>query len=142
MLNKAVKTGKCLEFARASASPLQVDTGMSGRIARRAAAAAMAAADAERRAREAAHCALCARPLGTRVEWHHPVPRSEGGRETVPLHPICHRTIHASCTNRELARMGSVAALRDHAGIAAFLRWIADKPPDFNAPTCRARSRD
>lgn len=116
---------------------------MSGRIARRAAVAAMAAAEAERREREAVHCALCERPLGTRVEWHHPVPRSVGGRETVPLHPICHRTIHACCTNRELARMtGGVAALRAHAGIAAFLRWIADKPPDFNAPTRRARSRD
>jgi hypothetical protein len=57
------------------------------------------------------HCALCERPLGRRIEWHHPVPKSRGGREMVPLHPICHRTIHA-----------------------------CDKPPDFHAPTRRQRS--
>jgi hypothetical protein len=43
-------------------------------------------------------CWLCRRPLGRWVERHHPVPRSRGGRETVPLHPICHRAIHANFT--------------------------------------------
>lgn len=85
-------------------------------------------------------CWLCARPLGRRVEWHHPVPRSKGGRETVPLHPICHRTIHRHLTNAELARIGSgVDALRKHPEIAKFLKWIAGKPSDFHAPTRRKR---
>ena len=39
-----------------------------------------------------------------RVEWHHAVPKSRGGRETVPVHPICHRAIHAALTNKELER--------------------------------------
>ena len=115
---------------------------MSGRIARRAAVAAMAAVEAARGPDVDARCALCARPLGRRIEWHHPVPRSEGGREVVPLHPICHRTIHACCTNAELARHhATMASLTAREDIARFLRWIADKPPDFNAPTRRARSR-
>lgn len=81
-------------------------------------------------------CWLCARPLGRRVEWHHPVPKSRGGRETVPVHPICHRAIHAQLSNVELARArGNVAALRVHPGIARFLAWVATKPPDFHAPT-------
>jgi hypothetical protein len=85
-------------------------------------------------------CWLCERPLGRRVEWHHPVPKSRGGRTTVALHPICHRTIHAALSNVELARQGENAeALRDLPQIARFLAWIADKPPDFHAPTRRKR---
>jgi hypothetical protein len=60
-------------------------------------------------------CWLCGRPLGHRVEWHHPLPKSRGGRETVPLHPICHRTIHAHLSNAELARLPAAPeALRGH----------------------------
>ncbi|MCP3734820.1 HNH endonuclease [Sphingomonas sp. RP10(2022)] len=85
-------------------------------------------------------CALCERPLGAKVEWHHLVPRSEGGRTTAPVHPICHRTIHATLPNAELARAyADPAVLRAHPAIARFLRWIADKPADFSAPVRRAR---
>ncbi|MPS70707.1 HNH endonuclease [Novosphingobium aerophilum] len=81
-------------------------------------------------------CWLCQRPLGRRTEWHHPIPRSRGGRETVPLHPICHRTIHATFSNAELARLpADPAALSRDPAIARFLRWIAGKPADFHAPT-------
>jgi len=68
------------------------------------------------------------------------VPKSRGGRETLPLHPICHRAIHANVSNKELARLYStLEALRAREDIAAFLKWIADKPPDFHAPTHRRR---
>ena len=83
-------------------------------------------------------CFLCGRPLGARVEYHHPVPKSRGGRGTVPVHPICHRTIHAALGNVALARdYADAAALRAHPEIAKFLRWIAGKDPDFHAPTRR-----
>lgn len=111
---------------------------MVGRVKRRAgqaqAEARIAAASAP-----PACCALCGRPLGAKVEWHHVVPRSEGGRDTVPLHPICHRAIHAALPNAELARRGTLEAIRDEPVLARFLRWIADKPADFHAPTRRAR---
>jgi len=59
---------------------------------------------------------------------------------TVPLHPICHRIIHATLSNADLARAcPDAAALRAHPAIARFLAWVADKPPDFHAPTCRRR---
>lgn len=81
-------------------------------------------------------CWLCARPLGKRVKWHHPVPKSRGGRETVPVHPICHRAIHEQFSNMELARAhGDAAALRAHPAISRFLLWVERKPPDFHAPT-------
>jgi hypothetical protein len=86
------------------------------------------------------NCWLCERPLGRKVEWHHPVPKSRGGRETVPVHPICHRTLHATFANAELARKGSDAAvLRLEPAVAKFVRWIADKPPDFHAWTAKRK---
>lgn len=91
---------------------------------------------------DAPRCWLCQRPMGVRTEWHHPVPKAKGGRETVPVHPICHRAIHANFSNGELVRMGAnVPSLRDNAGLASFLRWVADKAPDFHAPTRKKRIR-
>lgn len=85
-------------------------------------------------------CYLCERPLGTRIECHHPVPKSRGGRETVPVHPICHRTIHAVLGTKDLARVyASGEALRAHPELAKFIAWVADKDPDFHAPTRRRR---
>jgi hypothetical protein len=111
---------------------------MGGRVKRKAGLAAAEALAA--RPAPNARCALCARPLGSRIEWHHLVPKSEGGRETVPVHPICHRTIHATLPNQALARdFADLDALRGHEAIARYIRWIADKPPDFSAPTRRAR---
>ncbi len=90
----------------------------------------------------AAACALCGRSLGRKVEWHHVVPKSEGGRETVPLHPICHRAIHAAVPNRTLARdYPTLEALRAREDIARFVAWVANKPPDFHAPARRANER-
>ncbi len=111
---------------------------MAGRVKRKAGLVEAA----ERNARAAAPppCPICQRPLGQRVEWHHLVPKSEGGRITAAVHPICHRTVHALIANADLARTyADPAVLRDHPGIARFVRWIADKPPDFHAPTRRGR---
>ncbi|HEV7253725.1 MAG TPA: HNH endonuclease [Mesorhizobium sp.] len=85
-------------------------------------------------------CWLCGRPLGWRVEWHHPKPKSRGGRDTVPVHPICHRAIHATFSNVDLAKMSAEGVpLAENPDIARFLGWIANKPPDFHAPTRRKR---
>ncbi|GGO92441.1 HNH endonuclease [Stakelama pacifica] len=112
---------------------------MSGRVRRKLAVEA-----GERLAGSASDepqcCALCGRPLGKRIEQHHIVPKSRGGRETVAVHPICHRTIHAALTNAELAGSHQgLAAVRIVPEIARFLRWIADKPPDFHARTRKRR---
>ena len=81
-------------------------------------------------------CWLCGRDLGRKVQLHHTVPKAKGGRQTVPLHPICHRAIHANFTNAELARTGADRdALLANATLANFVRWVAGKPPDFHAPT-------
>jgi hypothetical protein len=87
-----------------------------------------------------ARCFLCARPLGRRTQWHHPVPKSRGGRETVPVHPICHRAIHNALSNKELEQgYATAAALRAHPELARFVAWVEGKDPDFHAPTKRRR---
>lgn len=87
-----------------------------------------------------AGCWLCGRPLGARVQHHHPVPRAKGGRDTVSLHPICHRTIHAHLSNPALARLnGSHEGLLEVPAIADFVRWVAERPPDFHAPVRKPR---
>lgn len=59
----------------------------------------------------------------------------------MPLHPICHRAIHTHLPNAALARMnGARDGLLSDAAIARFVAWVAKKPPDFHAPTRKARS--
>lgn len=85
-------------------------------------------------------CALCGRPFGDRREKHHLIPRSQGGRVTVELHPICHRKIHATLTERELRDgFDTIPRLRTHPDIARFLAWIAGKPPNFHSRTSTSR---
>ena len=58
----------------------------------------------------------------------------------VPLHAICHRTLPARFSNKELAAVGddrpAIAADPD---IARFLAWIGNKPPDFHSITHKRR---
>jgi len=78
-------------------------------------------------------CSLCARSLPrSEQEAHHLIPRSKGGRETVLLHRICHKKIHASLSETELAReYNSIERLLMHPEISAFVRWLANKPQHF-----------
>ncbi|MCC2979424.1 MULTISPECIES: HNH endonuclease [unclassified Sphingomonas] len=99
----------------------------------------MAAAEARIAPPPPAECALCGRLFGARVEWHHVVPKSKGGTQTAPVHPICHRAIHAAADNNTLARLADLEAVRALPAMSRFLRWIANKPPDFHAPTRRPR---
>lgn len=79
-------------------------------------------------------CWLCGRPCGETVVWHHPIPKSRGGRETVPMHPICQNTLIANFTNSELQRAGmDVDQLLANPTIRKFVDWVANKDPDFNA---------
>lgn len=56
----------------------------------------------------------------------------------MPVHPICRRTLHKSFTNKQLERM-SLADPRAAPVLAPFFAWIANKDPDFHAPTRRRR---
>lgn len=83
-------------------------------------------------------CWLCERPTGKTIVWHHPVPKSRGGRDVVPMHPICQQTLMARFTNSELQRHGlDVESVRADPAVRKFLDWIANKDPDFTATIAR-----
>ncbi len=83
-------------------------------------------------------CWLCERPTGTVIVWHHPVPKSRGGRDVVPMHPICQQTLMANFTNSELQRYGlDVGLLLLNPNVRKFVDWVAKKDPDFTATTAK-----
>jgi hypothetical protein len=86
----------------------------------------------------AAPCWLCGRPTGKTIVWHHPVPKSRGGRDVVPMHPICQQTVTANFTNSELERHGmDVEALLASPAVRKFVDWVAKKDPEFTAATTK-----
>jgi hypothetical protein len=85
-----------------------------------------------------APCWLCGRSTGKTIVWHHPVPKSRGGREVVPMHPICQQTLTANFTNSELQRNGKdVDGLLANPAVRKFVDWVANKDPDFTAPQAK-----
>ena len=81
-------------------------------------------------------CPLCDRPIPPDVKQslHHLIPKLKGGKggPTVLLHHICHREVHATLTEAELARdFNTVDALRTHPRLAKFIGWIRKRPPGF-----------
>jgi hypothetical protein len=83
-------------------------------------------------------CWLCGRPTGKTIVWHHPVPKSRGGRDVVPMHAICQNTLTTNFTNSELQRHGmDVDGLLANPTIRKFVDWVANKDPDFTAATAK-----
>ncbi|HHS94872.1 MAG TPA: HNH endonuclease [Rhodobacterales bacterium] len=83
-------------------------------------------------------CALCGRPIPPNAPQsrHHLVPRLRDGKggETVLLHHICHKEIHASLTESELARdYATIERLRTHPRLARFIRWVSKRPPAYTS---------
>ena len=81
-------------------------------------------------------CALCGRPIpgDAPKSLHHLVPKLKGGTHgpTVLLHHLCHKEIHATLTEAELARdYASPEALRTHPRLARFVEWVRKRPPHF-----------
>jgi hypothetical protein len=79
-------------------------------------------------------CWLCGRLTGKTIVWHHPIPKSRGGRDVVPMHSICQQTLTANFTNSELQRHGmDVEGLLLNPNVRKFVDWVANKDPDFTA---------
>ena len=83
-------------------------------------------------------CPLCLRPIpeGVPQSLHHLIPKLKGGKggPVVLMHHICHREIHATLSEAELARtFNTPEALRTHPRLAKFAAWVAKRPPGFHS---------
>jgi hypothetical protein len=83
-------------------------------------------------------CALCGRPIPPKApqSLHHLVPKLKGGKggPTVLLHHICHKEIHATLSEADLARAyNTVETLRAHPRLSRFISWVRKRPPGFNS---------
>lgn len=89
-------------------------------------------------------CQLCNRPLGdVRIEEHHLVPKTFKGRDTHPIHKICHQKIHATFSERELLHYyHTFDRLLEHEEIQKFVKWISKKAPDFYDKNDDTKSRN
>lgn len=91
-------------------------------------------------------CALCGRtiPEDAPKSLHHLVPKLKGGTHgpTVLLHHICHKEIHATLSEAELARdYATPEALRAHPRLARFVEWVRKRPPHFLSRVPKGRAR-
>jgi hypothetical protein len=89
-------------------------------------------------------CELCRRRVPPRlITLHHLVPRQKGGKadDRTPLCRPCHKQIHATFGNTDLARVyATIQALREASLLQPFLRWIRKQSPDRNFRTVRSKS--
>jgi hypothetical protein len=89
------------------------------------------------------HCPLCDRLIvpGRSADEHHLLPKSQGGRTKFLVHRVCHRKIHATLSEKVLARdYSDWVALRAHPEIKKFIEWLANKPPEFNDRSVKPRA--
>jgi 5-methylcytosine-specific restriction protein A len=90
-------------------------------------------------------CHLCGRSVPARlITHHHLTPRQKGGTHLarVPLCRPCHKQIHATFSNAQLAReLTDLSLLRAAPQLQPFLNWIQKQKPDRNFRTVRSNDR-
>ena len=88
-------------------------------------------------------CPLCGRPMPPdQRSPHHLIPKMFKGRETVDLHPICHRKIHSLWRERELKNhFNTIERMLAEPEIQRFVAWVARKPPEFYERTEDAKRK-
>lgn len=87
-------------------------------------------------------CFVCERELDDGFELHHLIPKTFKGKETVPIHPICHDAIHGFITEREMLNYYNTCdKIKAHSDVETFAKWISKKPIDFYVKTKDSQKR-
>ncbi len=89
-------------------------------------------------------CRLCEREVPQQLlTLHHLKPKEKGGKaeHRVPLCKPCHKQVHATFANRDLAKSyADLDALRRAPELQPFLTWIRKQKPDRNFRTATAET--
>jgi 5-methylcytosine-specific restriction protein A len=84
-------------------------------------------------------CALCERVVPAHLlTKHHLLPKEQGGtaEHRLPFCRPCHKQIHATFSNKQLAESyHTIELLRAAPELAKFLAWIRKQKPDRNFRT-------
>ena len=103
---------------------------------------------------EKPRCDLCGRAV-RRLEKHHLIPRTRHANKKnkktfdrlevrtrlAMLCGPCHKTVHATLTEKQLeAEYNTLEALRDHPDIARFVAWVR-RQPDTHVTVRSSRDR-
>ena len=84
-------------------------------------------------------CRLCERDVPREmITLHHLTPKERGGtaEQRVPLCKPCHKQLHATFSNKDLARTyHSLDSLKGAASLQPFLGWIRKQKPERNFQT-------
>jgi 5-methylcytosine-specific restriction enzyme A len=84
-------------------------------------------------------CALCERQVPRHlITQHHLTPRQKGGKaqHRTPLCKPCHKQLHATWSNTELAKLyDRIDLLRAAPQLQPFLKWICKQKPNRNFRT-------
>ena len=82
-------------------------------------------------------CPICGSDMieGQSVDEHHLVPRSKKGKDKEPVHVVCHRKLHSSIPETEMASYWNTwERLREHPEVARFIPWVRKqfkRDPEF-----------
>jgi hypothetical protein len=85
-------------------------------------------------------CVFCLREVAT--NQHHIVPKSKGGRVTVPTCRDCEDFIHRTLTHNQLRdQFFTVESIQRYEPYQRFLRWLKKQQPHSRFPSARNRAR-
>lgn len=79
-------------------------------------------------------CPICSRAMinGPSVDEHHFIPKCKKGKEKVKLHKTCHRFIHATFSEKELAQeYNTPEKILSFELIKNYVKWLSKKDPEF-----------
>jgi hypothetical protein len=87
------------------------------------------------------NCPLCNRDI-EHTSDHHLVPRSRGGKETLPVCLDCHKSVHAFFTNKELEdKYNTVDSLLADEKFSTHIKWLSKQDPKRRYKTKRISNK-